>query len=489
MRIRFSLPKIRVSTPGWFQKSRVGSYLTEVLGNKEIRQRLLFTLIIIAVLRLLASIPLPGIDMAVYQSQFATRSASEVTYFLTIFTGGLLDSPSIVGLGIGVYITSSIIIQLLTSVIPQLEELSKEGARGKQLIDQYTRYLTIPLSLLYSLGYLYLLSQQNLSTTGGQAFLIPRDATGNIPATKLLFMALVLTAGSMLVMWLAELVTERGIGNGASLVIMVGILASMPALVQADLASVNLAEALNQLFQGNTSYLNDPGMLALYLLVFGGLAIIAGIIFMTESTRKVPIQYASRERQGGNTRDSFLPLKLNQSGVLPIIFASALLTTPRLLLPLLVSITDINSPVGQFFNNAQNSNFFVNGTTENTVIYFLFIIAFSLFYAFVALKPADVAEDLQKRGAFIPGIRPGKSTESYIIQVMLKLTFVGALFLGVIAMVPLWSGTVLTNLTGQSFLIFTAIGGTSVLIVVGVALETVRKVNSYRATQNYDKYI
>lgn len=467
-----------------------GRYIQEIFSNKEIISKLAFTLLIIVIFRLLASIPLPGIDMSVYQQQFGARSASEAQFLLTIFTGGRLDSPSIVGLGIGVYIVASIIIQLLTSVIPRLEELSKEGTRGKQIIDQYTRYLTLPLGLLYAVGYLFLLAQQNFSTDANSPiYLIKHDAAGNVSTMNILFMAIVLTAGSLLVMWLAELITERGLGNGASLFIMLGIIASLPALVVSDLNQLNIGVAVEQVLRGSWEYLRDPSLVALYIFVFGGIFLISIIILITESTRKLLIQYARRVRGAATAQESFLPLKLNQSGVMPIIFASSLLTTPQLFVPLLIQVAGVDSPVGRFAESLQSSFLFDTTTAGYNITYFVLIILFSFFYAFVALKPADLAENLQKSGGFIPGIRPGKSTEQHITRIMIRLTTVGAIFLGFIALIPIVGGNTISNMTGTQISILSAIGGTSILIVIGVVLETARQLDSLRTTQRYDKFI
>ncbi len=415
--------------------------------------------------------------MATYLGQYS--NTLEANYLLSIFTGGLLDTPSIVGLGLAAYINASIVIQLLTSVIPKLEELSKEGARGRQMIDQYTRYLTLPLAFMYSIGYLVYLSRQGSG-------LVASD----VSVQRLVFMALILTAGSILVMWLAELISEKGIGNGSSLMIMFGILSSLPALISRDFASSGVADSIQGLLRGDTSYLTSTGMIAIYLIVIGAFVLIAGIVFMTESTRKVKVQYARRERGGVSSRDSFLPLKLNQSGVMPIIFASALLTTPRLLVPLLQTITSPGSEIYNFLVDLQTNSFlFTARSSTYNLVYFLLIIAFSLFYAFVVFKPKEVSENLQKSGAFIPGIRPGKATADYLTKVLLRLTLVGAIFLGLIALVPVTAGSILSNFSGQQFVIFTGIGGTSILIVVGVLLDTVRQINSLRATQNYERFI
>ncbi len=486
------LPKLRVPRIRFVTKNgstsrrgKNGSNWREILFSKQIREKLLFTLLVVFIYRLLASIPLPGIDMQVYQQQFGDTTASQANYLLTIFTGSQLETPSLVGLGIGVYITASIVIQLLSSVIPQLQELSKQGNRGKQVLDQYTRYLTVPLSLVYSLGYLFLI----LQSSGPLSGLISRLPDGSVSSTKILFMALVLTGGSLLMMWLAELITEKGVGNGASIFIMVGILASLPAFIGQDFAALNVTEAVSQVLQGNTQYLGDSGMVAIYLLIIGLLLLTLGIVWMNESTRRITIQYARRERVGGAT-DSNLPIKLNQSGVLPIIFASSLLSSPQLIIPVLQNLVVADSQFGQFLSSLQQSFLFQPTSTGYLVFYFVSIILLSLLYAPIALKPSDLAENFQKSGAFIPGIRPGKSTEDYVTRVLMRLTFVGGIFLAIIAIIPLVAGQFLSQISGgYTFSLFSAIGGTSILIVVGVVLDTVRQLKSLQATQNYERYV
>jgi preprotein translocase subunit SecY len=464
-------------------------YLKDTLGSKETRNRILFTLLILAIYRILGNIPLPGIDMHVYQQQFGSASTSEAAFLLSSITGGRLETPSIIGLGVGVYITASIIMQLMSSVIPRLEELGKEGVRGKQIIDQYTRYLTVPLSVIYSVGYLMILAQQNLSgDTANPVYMIPRSADGGISAMRIAFMAAVLTAGSLLLMWLAELVTERGIGNGASVIIMVGILASLPNLITRDLSNIRLDAALLQLANGDISALKDPSIITLFIILIGLIVLVAGVVFMTESTRKLPILYARRQRDGDVT-GSFLPIKLNQSGVLPIIFAASLLTVPQLLIPILLRVVASDSSFHSFLTGLQTSPVFTTNTAQHNSVYFVLIIILSLLYATIALKPADVAENLQKSGAIIPGVRPGQGTENYITKVLLRLTAVGAIFIAVIALIPSLAGGAITSFTGQTFYLFTGVGGTSILIVVGVILDTLRQLDSLRATQNYEEFI
>lgn len=494
MRLRF--PKLRLSLPRFSlatNNSRAShsekTPLWKIAFTPEVSKKILFTIAIVVVYRVLTAVPLPGVNMDVYIQQFSDKSTSQISYLLTVFTGGNLETPSIVGLGIGVYITASIIIQLLTTIVPRLEELSKEGNRGKQVIDQYTRYLTVPLSFVYAIGYLFLITRD--PGTGQEtalAGLIPRLPDGSFSVPRVIFMALVLTAGSLFLMWLAELITENGIGNGASIMIMVSILSSLPAFVTNDLAAVNFPGAISQVLQGRLEFLRDPGLVAIYLILGGLIVLTVGSVVMNESARKLIIQYARRERMGGETESS-LPLKLNQSGVLPIIFASALLTFPGVIIPLLQNVVDAASELGQFLTSLSTSFLFNSSDPLYWLTYFVAIMILALLYSNISLRPDQIAENLQKSGGFIPGIRPGKTTENFISSTMLRLTFAGAIFLGVIALLPLVAGSGLFQLSGVQFTVFSAIGGTSILIVVGVILDTVRQLQSLRATQSYERYL
>jgi preprotein translocase subunit SecY len=458
--------------------------------NRQIVNRLLFTLLALAVYRLMSNIPLPGIDMQVYMNTFAQGSTSEAKYLLSLFTGGQLETPSIVGLGIGVYITASIIVQLLTSVIPRFEELSKDGTRGKYVLDRYTRLLTLPLALLYSVGYLLLLSQQALGydLNGTPLTLIPRSATGGISASKIIFMTLVLTAGSLFIMWLAELVTEKGIANGASLMIMFGILGTLPALIESDIRSLAPVMYVREALNGNPQALLNPKFLVLIGVAIAIILLVALIVFITESTRKVAVQYARRQRSGV-VQESHLPLKINQNGVMPIIFASALLTMPQLIVPILSSLATPDSPLANFTRELQNSFLFNTASAGYSIAYFVLIVLFSIFYIFISFKPDQVAENLQKVGGFIPGIRPGKSTENHLTRILIRLNVVGAFFLGFIALIPVLGRTIIFNAAEVNFALLSTVGGTSILIVIGVVLEALRQVNALKATQNYERFI
>lgn len=478
----------------FFKKFPAG--ISSVLTNKNLMTKIGITLLIVFIYRLLASVPLPGVDMGVYESYFRQASASEASYFFLIFTGSTLETPSIVGLGIAAYIQASIVMQLLTPAIPKLTELSKEGARGQQLINQYTRYLTLPLSFIYSLVYLVILSQTDLSGTGAGDFLISPAEGGQWPSIeKLIFMAIILTAGSLFLMWLAEVITENGLGNGSSVIISIGILSSLPSLLSQDFGQLDLRNIITEVFNGNLGVLTQSLFLALIAVIIGFLAMIVIIVYANEAMRKIRIQYARRAvASSPNADDSHLPIKLTISGVLPIIFASALLSFPQLILPLLQRASS-NESLSNFIASLENS--FLFSTTDGVVdkndaiyavVYFVLIILFGVFYSFIAMKPADTAENLQKNSAFIPGVRPGKSTENFISKVLLRIGFAGSIFLALIALVPLIARNYIELSSGLNLFVLTGIGGTSILIVVSVVLDTYRQFNSQRLTKSYSQY-
>jgi preprotein translocase subunit SecY len=421
-----------------------------MLKTPDIRRRLLFTLLMLLLFRFLAAIPLPGINGEAFKQFFGNNPFGNI---FTLVTGGRLDNPSIVAIGLASYINASVMIQLLTTVIPKLEELSKEGERGRQLINQYTRYLTVPLSIMQSLVIYTILRKQ-----------FP-DLVGDPSALEITTMVLSLTAGTILLMWISELISEEGVGNGSSFIIFAGILASLPGLISRDLEIISYDKVL------------------LVSVIMGALIMIAGIVFITEATRKVPIQYARRVRgrmtYGGQS--SYLPLKINQAGVMPVIFAASFLTFPQIITQFFVSAAN---PSSVFFKISEKINLLYSSDYLwlYNLLYFLMIVAFTFFYTFVVLNPNEQAENLKKSGGFVPGIRPGKSTAKYISEIMIRLTIVGSIFLATVALVPSLArrGTELAILSG--------VGGTSLLIVVGVILDTVRRLKSMIVTRSYEAY-
>lgn len=483
--------------------------LPSLFTNKDILTRIGVTLFIVFIYRTLANIPLPGVDMKVFETYFGTSTASEVSYLFTIFTGGQIDTPSIVGLGIAAYINASIIMQILPYAIPRLKELQKEGERGRQVINQLTRFLTLPLSLFYSTIYLFIIAQRDLANSSGDpsiaadpnhipVYLIPHADGSTLPTiSKILFMALVLTAGTLFLMWLSEIITEKGLGNGSSVIITVGILATLPVYITQDFSRINLPEIANQVLQGNFSALGNPLTVALLVVFIGAILVIAGIIFINESYRRIDIQYARRVRGSEIGRGSFLPLKFTLTGVIPVIFTYAVLSLPQILVPILENNVSTDSQFYGFVQSLRNG--FLFASTDNVVnqndliyaiVYFLLTIAFALIYAFIVFNPSEVAvENLQKSGAFIPGVRPGKSTENYLTRVLLRIGLVGGIFLGFIALIPLIARDYVLTSSGTTLTILSGIGGTSVLIIVGVFLDTYRQYKSLQATRNYEKYI
>jgi len=309
-------------------------------------------------------------------------------------------------------------------------------------------------------------------------------------------MAVVLTAGTIFLMWLSELITERGLGNGSSVIITVGILAQLPILLGQDISKIEISSTVTQLLQGNLLALNNPLTLAILGVLLGFIIVIASIVFINESQRRIDIQYARRVRGSEVGQGSFLPIKFTITGVLPVIFATSLLSIPQILVPLIknsalgsrVTVQNIISSIESGFLYSKIDSVVDQKDAIYMVVYFVLVLIFGLFYAFIVLNPKETAENLQKSGAFVPGIRPGRSTEKYISDVLLKISFVGAMILGVIALIPIISGDIVILATSQNLAILSGIGGTSVLIIVGVLLDTLRQYNSLKATRSYDRY-
>lgn len=484
-------------------KNKIVSFFQSLFSSKDLSTKIFVTLLIVLIYRALAAVPLPGVDMQVYGQTFGQASASETSYLFTLFTGGRLDSPSIVGLGLAAYINASIIMQLLPYAIPKLKEIQKQGERGKQIINQLTRFLTLPLSFFYSIAYLMLLSQRDFNSvdgvtpSGNPLYLIPHAVGANFPSIeKIIFMAVALTAGTIFLMWLSEFITEKGIGNGSSVIITVGIIASLPSLISADLSSINFQDIITNLLQGSTIILTNPRTLSLIGVFVGLILLVVAIIFVNESLRKIPVQYARRVRGTETGKGSFLPIKFTMTGVLPVIFTYAFLSVPQLLVPLFKSRIDETSGLFDFLNSIENSFLFAtqdqivdSRDTIYAIVYFILVLVFGVFYAFIVMNPKETAENLQKSGAFIPGIRPGKSTEKYITGVLLRIGFVGAVLLALIALSPIIASDVVLSATGSNLVILSQIGGTSLLILVSVYLDIFRQYKSLVATRSYERYI
>jgi preprotein translocase subunit SecY len=407
-----------------------------------LRGRLLLTIGMLILVRLGVFIPVPGIDRAAFQDAIQGSGLGNLISFLDIFAGGGISALGIFALGILPYINASIILQLLTAALPSLEDLQKnEGEAGRRKISQITRYVALGWAILQSIGISILVGRY--AETPGTLFIVQT--------------VIALTAGSMFVMWVGELITERGIGNGASLLIFLSIVSTLPN---------SLGQTIELAQGGDRSMV---GGIILLLLVF--LVMIVGIVFVQEGTRRIPIISARRQvgRRMYLEKSSYLPLRLNQGGVMPIIFASAVLFLPA-------SLT-------QFFPNQgleQVVRYLSPGHWAYVVLYLVLILFFSYFYASITVNPVDMSQNLKKMGASIPGIRPGKATSDYIEQVLNRLIFLGAIFLGLVAIVPTAVESATQVRTFQGF------GATSLLILVGVAIDTAKQIQTYVISQRYE---
>lgn len=414
---------------------------------KDVRNRVLFVLAMLVIFRLSAHIPIPGVNLEALKNFFAQN---QFLGLLNAFSGGGYDTFSVIMLGVGPYITASIIFQLLGMIIPALEKLQKEGERGQEQINRWTRYLTVPMAVLQGFGTITLIRR-----TG--ANILP-----NMTTFEFVTAMVTITAGTVFLMWIGELITEKKIGNGISLMIFAGIVARL--LSQAQQA-VSVFDS-SQLFQW---------------VLFGliGIATIAAVVFVTEAMRKIPVTYARRIR-GSQTvggADTFLPMRVNQAGVIPIIFAVSLVLTPTLLAQFF--LTSKIAWLSQFAHTI--NTVFQQGTVTYDVTYFLLVFAFTFFYTTVVFHPQQVAENLQKQGGFIPGIRPGGQTANYLSFVSNRIILAGAVFLGVIALMP----NIIQRFTHVSSFI---VGGTSLLIVVSVVIETVKQIEAQLIVRDYEGF-
>ena len=415
----------------------------------ELRGKILFTVAIIAVYRLGSHLPVPGVDFDAVQNYLRNPSANDPNGAFTLinlFSGGALTQFAIFALGIMPYITSSIIMQLLGVVIPRLEQLQKEGESGRKKIQQYTRYVTVFLAVLQSASIVQLAHNQGI---------LPLDIFPGLTPGRFALAVLTLTAGTALIMWLGELITQRGVGNGMSIIIFSAIVARLPS-EGANILRVN-------------------GMPMFVLVCFLGLLIIVAVIFVEQAQRRIPVQYAKRMvgRRMYGGQSTYIPLKVNQAGVIPIIFASSLLYIPVLLASIVNKpwLTDITE---RFARTGSHPLYIIT--------YFLLIIGFAYFYNSIAFNPVDTADNMKKYGGFIPGIRPGRQTAEYLNYILTRITLPGAVFLGAVAILPfiaLAAGNV------QSF----PFGGTAILITVGVGLETMKQIESQLLMRNYEGFL
>ncbi|MBN1778972.1 MAG: preprotein translocase subunit SecY [Candidatus Buchananbacteria bacterium] len=418
--------------------------LIQIWRIKDLRNNILFVLALLVIFRLAAHIPVPGVDTAALASFF---NSNQLLGVMNVLSGGGMESFSLVAMGVAPYITASIIFQLLAMIIPKLEELSKEGEAGRRKINQWTRLLTVPLAALQGYGLIVLLRQSQI------------QILTDFSPWRLFVTIMTVTAGTVFLMWIGELISEKNIGNGISLLIFAGIVVRVPITLQQTLLVFDKSEILN-----------------LIIFIIIALITIVGVVIITEGQRNVPVQYARQVR--GNKMyggvNTHLPLRVNMAGVIPIIFAISVILFPPL--------------IAQFFLNAK-SVFLVNAAHgvinlfQNQlfygILYFLLVFAFTYFYTEVVFHPDEVAENLQKQGGFIPGIRPGAHTAEYLKKTTNRIILAGALFLGLIAVLPL----VMTSFTGLATL---AIGGTSLLIVVQVVIETVKQIESQLTMRDYE---
>jgi preprotein translocase subunit SecY len=410
----------------------------------EIRKKVLFTAFILALYRLGSHVPVPGANANAIEQLQAQLGGGGVLALLNQFSGGGLSRIALFALGIMPYITASIILQLLTVVVPSLEKLQKEGEVGQAKITQYTRFLTVGLAFAQSVGYVFLF--RSLTASAGEQLI---EDFSFIPV---FIIVLSLTSGCILVMWMGELITQRGIGNGISLMIFASIVSRLPGGVQ--------------------SWWNSPDQVFKVVMPFLALAIIAAIVFIQEGQRRIPIQYAKRVvgkrmMSGGQT---YLPLRVNMAGVIPVIFAASLLAFP--------------ATIGQLVNTSWGrsiSDFFVAGHAPYMIFEALLIILFTYFYTAVTFNPVDQADNLRKYGGFIPGVRPGRPTAEFLDRILARLTFPGALYLAAIAAIP----TLIVNQTNTNFFF----GGTSLIIVIGVALDTMKQLEAQLMMRNYEGYL
>jgi len=421
--------------------------LLNIWNAPDLRKKILFTIFIIVIFRIIAHIPMPGVDVAALRGFF---SGSQIFQLLDVFSGGTLFNFSIMTLGLNPYINASIIMQLLTNVVPKLEELQKEGEYGRGKINQYTRYLTLPLAFVQSWGVLILLQRS------GSGIL------NNLAPLELLTVVITMTAGTILLMWFGELITENGIGNGISILIFAGILARLPVTLGQTATIFNRENALN-----------------IILIAVFAVVVIAAVAVINEAHRRVIVQYARRVRSGhsfgGNT--THLPIRINQAGVIPIIFAISIILLPGMLATFFATaanpvIASAATTVRDLFNN----------TRFYSALYFALVVAFTYFYIAVTFQPNKIADDLRKYGGFVPGIRPGKATSDYLAYIINRITLVGGVFLGVVAVLPF----IMQDITNISTL---AIGGTGLLIVVSVVLETAKQIESQLVMRSYEGFL
>jgi preprotein translocase subunit SecY len=425
----------------------------------DLRGKILFTLVMIIVYRLGSFIPAPGIDLDAVEALRNQAEQGGVLAFLQLFSGGALTQFAIFALGIMPYITSSIIMQVLAVVIPRLEQWQQQGAVGQRKITQWTRYLTVGIAVLQSTGLVFLFHNGGGGITGGTEI----DLVPNFWWGRVLLIVLTLTAGTALLMWMGELITQRGIGNGMSLLIFASVVSALPAqggLVKAEAGNLALA-----------------GMFALFLVL------LVAIVFVEQGQRRIPVQFAKRVvgRRMYGGQSTYIPLKVNQAGVIPIIFASSVLYLPQLISVLLPA-----DGWGASVQSWVNDNLAQPDSLVYLTVFGFLIVGFAYFYTAITFDPAKQADTIRKQGGFIPGIRPGPQTEKYLAKILSRITLPGALFIAAVALVPPLALSFI--LPGQASVAF-GFGGVSILIAVGVALETMKQIDSQLMMRNYEGFL
>jgi len=442
------------------------TYFKQIWNSKDLRNKILFTIGILVIYRFIAQITVPGANTDALAA-IAAQSNNALDFY-SVFTGGSAENLSIVLMGIGPYINASIIIQLLGVISPKVESLQKEGESGRRKINSYTRWLTLPLAFLQSYGMLFYLNSLTAGTANPDG-----TTSGGLPLISditdpsvILPIMLTITAGTILLMWLGEQISEKGIGNGISLIIFGSIISQIPPSIG---QSLFLASG------------NDAEIMPLVVAVLVSIILMVVVVIVNEAARRVPITYAGRGVRGKGDQ-AFLPIRINQAGMIPIIFAVALVSLPSL--------------IGQFMANAQtawvrNIGDFLSGVwTINSgpyiIAYFLFVVAFTYFYVSITFNPEQVAENIQKRGGYVPGIRPGQQTTDHLKEISSRLTLFGSLFLGTIAVLPIILQFALNSSAASSITI--ALSGAGIIIIVGVVLELIRQINAQLIMHDYKKF-
>jgi len=427
--------------------SNILSPLISAFKIAELRRKIFITIVLVIIFRISAHIPVSGIDLLALQKLFASN---QFLGLLDIFSGGTLVNFSIISLGLNPYINASIIIQLLTMIIPSLEAMSKEGEMGRQLINQYTRYLAVPLAIIQAIGMFALLKNQGVIT--------------QVTPIQIASIIVGMTAGTIFLMWIGELITEYGIGNGISLIIFAGIVSRVPVVLTQTVSVVDQTQIFS-------------------ILLFLGLAmlVIAGVVFINEGRRQITVAYARRfvggKESNNNGAQTYIPLRVNQAGVIPIIFAVSLVLIPSFAGSY---FAQLHQPQLAFLGRWLATNF-TPGSIIYNVIYFCLVVGFTFFYTAIIFNPTKVADEIKKYGGFIPGIRPGTQTAGYLNYIMVRITLAGALFLGAIAILP----SIASQITGIKTLI---LGGTGLLIVVSVILDTAKQFESKLIERSYEVF-